>query len=440
MSLLQARPAWQLPVQWPDAAAAAVDAGAVVRERLLKAGILFALLALTVLDRFGFRVTENTSVSVGMMAMYALAAAMVLGGAAELHARAALAYVALVGVALLSLLVNAAFTPLPYLSNLSLLLLIALYAPLCVSLRPGAVSPDLWRRTVRLFIGFALFVGLAGIAQYFLQFVFRPAWLFDYTPLIPERLQATRGWNTAYTVSDSPGAWTKANGFFLREPSIFSVLMAFGLLCELSLARRKWVMAIFGLGLVLSYSASGLVCLAVALLFPLGRGTLMRILSFAFLGTALFLLLGDALNLSYMLNRSDEILVKNSSAYCRLVAPAADAVRLLHTDPWTSLLGHGPGSMVRLRAGCTGDAQTTFAKLTIEYGLLGMGALGALMLFALNRASAPVRIRVAAGVTWFMLGGNLLDSLYLLFIYLVSAMWPEDAARKPLEREVRTRR
>jgi hypothetical protein len=443
MSSSDARAAWQLPVQWPAAATArkvrfpapASQVGAGFRDPLLKAAILFAMLALTVLDRFGLRVVGESSVPVGMMAMYGLAGAMLLTGAAEPNFRATLTYLAIASIATLSLLVNAAFTPLSFVSKMSFLLLILLYLPLCVSLRREAISPDLWRWTVGLYVAFAVFVAMAGIAQYFAQFVFRPGWLFDYTPLLPERIRATRGWNTAYTVGiNLPGAWTKSNGFFMREPSIFSIVMAFGLLCELSLARRKWVMAVLGLGLVISYSGSGLLCLAVALLFPLGRTTLMRVLAFAFLAAAVFLLFRDALNLSYTVNRFDEFLVRNSSSYCRFVAPGAEAIRQINSDPWTSLLGHGPGSMVRMGGECANNwTQTTYAKVVIEYGLLGTLAFGFLMLGALNRSAAPIRIRVAAGVAWLLLGGNLLDSLHLLFIYVVSAMWPEHAARVALK-------
>ena len=60
MSSWQARPAWQLPVQWPDGAAR-LGASAAVPERLFKAAIVLAMLALTVLDRFGLALTERAS-------------------------------------------------------------------------------------------------------------------------------------------------------------------------------------------------------------------------------------------------------------------------------------------------------------------------------------------------------------------------------------------
>ncbi len=431
MARAEARAAWQLPLQWPQAAARRDAVASPLAGRLLKAALLFAMLALTVLDRFGLRVTAEGSVPVGLLAMYGLGAAMLLGGLAELNLPAALAYVALASVAGASLVVNAAAQPPAFLSAMSFLLLVTLYAPLALALRPEAVTPRLWRWTMDLFLRFALLVAFAGIAQYFVQFVFNPSWLFDYTPLIPERIQATRGFNTVYAVQAASAAWTKANGFFMREPSIFSVMMAFALLCELSLARRRWAMASFALALVLSYSGSGLLTLAAGLLFPLGWRTVARIVGAAAVGIALFVVLGDALNLSYTVDRFDEVGSRNSSAYCRFVYPGVAALEQLDSSLWTSLVGHGPGSMEKMGADCRPGGQTTYAKALFEYGIVGAFAFGALMFGALNRSGAPLRIRVGAAVAWLLLGGNLLDSLYLLFIYIVSAMWPPGIARRP---------
>jgi hypothetical protein len=436
MSSWQARPAWQLPVQWPEGATHR-DRGRVVREWLLKAGMLLAMLGLTVLDRFGLRVTENSGAPAGLIVMCALVAAMLLGGAAQLNFRAAFSYLALVSVATISVLLNAADMPAPFISKGSLLYLIVLYVPFCFSLRQGAVAPELWRWTVSLFIAFAVFLGVAGIVQYFVQFVFRPEWLFDFTPLVPKRLQAGGEWNTEYQIysnfSTREVAWMKSNGFFMREPSIFSVVMAFGLLCELSLDRRKWVMTILAAGLMVSHAASGLLCLAAGLVFFLGRSNLARACAFAVLAAGVVFLFRDTQNVRIYLDRVDELATTNSSAYCRFVAPTLDVVRNIDRAPWTSVVGNGPGSLARMvgkfSAAGACSTQTTFAKVLFEYGLAGTLAVGVLIIGALNQSSAPLPIRVGVGVAWVMLGANLLDGLYLLFIYVVSAMWPEGTAR-----------
>jgi hypothetical protein len=56
-----------------------------------------------------------------------------------------------------------------------------------------------------------------------------------------------------------------------------------------------------------------------------------------------------------------------------------------------------------------------------------------LMLLALNRSACPIRMRVALGLDWVLLGSALLSPGALLGIYLISAMWPERTAERAVE-------
>jgi hypothetical protein len=426
MRVAAVSPAWQLP-------------GIAASEPLLKAGIVFAVLSLTVFDRFGLKVTADWSLPAAIAAMYALTALMLFTGSAELSRRGALAFIAVVTTAGLSFLVNHWFEPRPHQSMTAWMLVPLSYAPFALALGPGTVDVRLWRWTARLFASFAVLVAAAGIVQFFAQFVLSTDWLFNYTPLIPEALRTSGRWNTVNPVSNwvqADGYWIKANGFFLREASMFSLLLALGIVCELALGARRWALAMLAAGLVLSYSGSGLLCLAVAMAFPLGRGTLLRILGLAACAALLALVLGDALNLSYTVDRLAEFGSERSSAYCRFIHPAV-AVAIhpalavasgLDTDAWSALLGHGPGSMTRAGATCVDLHQPTYGKLLFEYGLLGGLAFGALVLQALNRSAAPLRIRVALGVSWLFIGGNLVSSEVLTMIFLLCAMWPPGSA------------
>jgi hypothetical protein len=418
MSVAALRSGWALPGVTPAGAP-------------LKAGLLFAVLALTVFDRFGLKLTADWSLPAAILAMYVLAAIMILTGAAELNRGGALGFVAVVTAAGLSFLVNAWFEPRSYQSVTAWLLVILSYAPFVVALAPQAAGRRLWCWTARLFANFVVVVALAGIAQFFVQFVFHPPWLFDYTPLIPEAIRASGQWNTVNPVSNwvqADGYWIKANGFFLREASMFSLLLAFGIVCELSLGARRWALAVMAAGLVLSYSGSGLLCLAVALAFPLGRQTVLRGLGVAACAGLLALAFGDALNLNYTVNRLAEFGSERSSAYCRFVHPAVVVLQGLDTDAWSALLGHGPGSMTRMGATCVDLHQPTYGKLLFEYGLVGALAFAALVLHALSRSGAPLRIRVALGLTWIFIGGNLVSSEVIAALYLLCAMWPPGAA------------
>ena len=423
MSAAAVRPVW-LPIHWPTHAPRPNG------EPLLQAAILFVLLSLTVLDRFGLRVLPDWSLPPPILAMYVLAATMLLTGAAALNRRSALGFVAVVASAGLSFLVNTWFEPRPHQSITSWLLVILSYAPFVLTLA-GDTDPRLWRWTLRMFIGFTLLVAIAGIAQFAAQFVLRPIWLFDYTSFIPEPIRTAQGWRTVHPVADwvqSDGYWMKSNGFFLREPSIFSLAMALGMVCELALGARRWVLALLAAALVLSYSGSGVLCLAVAMAFPLGRRTLVRVIGLALLAALLLVLFGDALNLSYTLHRAAEFGSENSSAYCRFVHPWLSVLQQLDTNWWSALLGHGPGSMTRAGASCADLHEPTYGKLLFEYGLAGAVAFGVFVVQALNRARAPLRLRVALGVSWLFLGGHLVNSELLPTIFLLSAMWPAGAA------------
>ncbi|HWI38428.1 MAG TPA: hypothetical protein VNU64_18410 [Burkholderiales bacterium] len=415
MSVAVLRPAWQLP------ALARADA-------VLKAGLVLAVASLTFLDRFGLRVTADWALPASMAAVYALVALMLLVGAAQVDRLRAAAFVAVVGVAGASFLVNTWFEPRPQQSVSAWMLVVLSYAPF--ALRLGHADPRLWRWTARLFANAAALVAAAGIAQFFAQFFTDAGWLFDYTPLIPEALRTSGQWNTVNPVASwvqADGYWIKSNGFFLREASMFSVALAFGIVCELALGARRWAIALMGAGLVLSYSGSGLLCLAVALAFPLERRTVLRILALAAVAGVLALVLGDALNLSYTVNRIAEFGDERSSAYCRFIHPAVAFAQGLHTDAWSLALGHGPGSMSRAGATCVDLHQPTYGKLLFEYGLAGAMAFGALVLHALNRAVAPLRLRVALGVSWLFLGGNLVASEILAALFLFCAVWPSEA-------------
>jgi hypothetical protein len=378
-----------------------------------------ALVALTLLDRFGLRLSDSYSIHPSLVASYGLAAVMLVTDSARIDRAGVLMYVAVVTVAALSFVINASLEPHPSASIGSLMLVFVLYAPFVLRLRPSVGTPELWQLVIRWYIRIALLCALAGIAQFYAQFVFDAPWLFDYRPFIPAAIRGSGIYNT----TNYAGALVKSNGFFLREASGLSFYMALALICEASFAKRKWVLAVLALALVVSYSGSGLLALGTAMLFPLGKRSLARVLLALVAGAIFVLLFGDALNLYYTLGRLDEFDpdATTSSAYYRFVAPAKLLAAQFDSAPWTALLGHGPGTTQKFGADVFA---TTYGKLLFEYGLGGAIAFGALVLAAIGRSAAPVRIRVALIVSWFFLGGNLVTPDPLLLIFLITGVWP----------------
>lgn len=383
---------------------------------------IFALMSLTVLDRFGVRATDTYSINPALVALYGLVAVAMLTNSAQVNGVGALTYVGAITVAGLSFVVNLSLDSHKYTSLTSLGLLLVLYAPFVVCLRPTVGTTALWHWTMKWFIAFSVGVAVAGIVQFYAQFVFHAPWLFDYTSFIPRAIRSSGVYNTTNPV----GSLIKSNGFFLREASGFSWYMALALVCEWSLKKRKLVMAVLALAILVSYSGSGLLALGLAMLFPLGQRTLLRVLAAVVVGAIVIALFGDALNLTYTLGRIGEFDpgATSSSAYCRFIMPAKVASEQIDSDVWTVLLGHGPGTMQKMFDTC----ETTYGKVLFEYGLFGAIAFAALIAAAVNRASAPIRIRVVLVVQWLLLGGSLLAPESMLLIIMMSAFWPARVA------------
>jgi hypothetical protein len=428
MRLAPSSASWRLPRSWtvdPDRRAMTAPAASATAAtpRWLKGMFIFALMSLTVLDRFGLRATETYSINPALVALYGLVAVALWTRSAQFNGVGALTFVGIVTVAGLSFVLNLSLDSHKYTSLTSLGLLLVLYAPFAVCLRPTVGTTALWRWMMKWFIVFCVGLAVAGIVQFYAQFVFHAPWLFDYTNFIPPMIRSSGVYNT---VNHSSVSVIKSNGFFLREASGFSWYMALALVCEWSLKKRRLVMAVLALAIVVSYSGSGLLALGVALLFPLGQRTLQRVLAVIVVGIIVYVLLGDVLNLTYTVGRIGEFEpgATKSSAYCRFILPAKVASEQIDSDLWTALLGHGPGTMQKMFDTC----ETTYGKVLFEYGLFGAIAFAALILAAVNRAGAPIRVRVVLIVQWLLLGGSLLAPESMLIIILMSAFWPARVA------------
>ncbi|HEY9063563.1 MAG TPA: hypothetical protein VIO33_01175 [Burkholderiaceae bacterium] len=440
MKLTQPRALWRIPPSWERDAAKraraagyepvfdttsisdAVEVAPSAEARmpgLLKAAFIFALLSLTVLERFGLRLSELYSVNPAVFAMAGMLLAALISHNLRLSPFGSLMYIAVFAVVGGSFAVNAALSGKQLVSLGSMGLLIVMYAPFAFTLRPATANLATWRWALNCYVMFAVFLAVCGVLQFYAQFAFKPPWLFDYTPMLPAAIRASGTYNT----TNAAGALglIKANGFFLREASGFSFQMAFALLCEWSTRRRKWVLAPLLLGLVVSYSGSGLLALAVAMLFPLGQRTVVRLFVAGVSIGVIVLTLGDVLNLDYTINRIGEFSSTKSSAYCRFISPAVLIAEQIDSDPWSVFLGHGPGVTQKMFSAC----ETTYGKVIIEYGLLGALAIGGLVFGAIHRRWIPVRIRAALTVQWLLLGGNLLTPESLLLILYICGWWPE---------------
>lgn len=365
------------------------------RRRAVALAFLFLVLAVTVLQRFGLNF-GSYSLNASLVAVFALlVVAAAAGGLAVSGARLCLYAVCMIA-ALTSALLNERGS-----SIASLGLLAVMYLPFVFVLTPAAgLGPE---RARDVFLDVAVFCAVAGVAQFYAQFVFHADWLFDFTARIPAFLRGPSGYNT---VIEAAGSF-KSNGFFFREPSGFSFVMALGLLIEWLSHRRLHRVAFLGLALLLTYSGTGLLALLIGLVVPMSGRNLARLLLVAAIGAALFFVLRAPLNLSFTVDRLAEFGSERSSAYIRYIAPGRLVADVAAQSPELLWFGHGPGTIFRQQLGYEFH-DPTWAKLIFEYGVVGLVSFLALFLVSLGGA-APLRVRAVLFGGWLVMGGHLLS-------------------------------
>jgi hypothetical protein len=395
---------------------------------LLRAMALLLLLSATVLQRFGVN-GGALSTSLALPVMYGFLAVAGLAGALELSIPRTLLFGACMAVGVASLLLNETDS-----SFASLALLCAIYVPFAFLLRPGALASCDAAWISARFLDVAAFCALCGVVQFAAQLVVHARWLFDFTPYIPEPLRASGTFNTVIPI----GSLNKSNGFFFREPSGFSYVMALGIVWEQASHRRPLRLLLLAAGLLLSYSGTGILALLLAMLHPFGVKTVLRLGVLALLGTAVFWLLGDALNLSFTLGRVNELSADSSesSGYMRYVAPLRLVTETFDQTPWSAWLGHGPGTIFRtLRSYSYHDP--TWSKLLFEYGALGFVTFLTLFLLTLRRGGLPIRGRAALFWGWLIMGGHLLSPEQNFMTLMLVGLMPLGSAIAPRQEQPR---
>src|SRR5512138_1257392 len=413
---------------WSGASASVPDERPTRDTRAVRACTVIALLSTTVLARFGANV-GGESLPISLAALYVLVAALALSQRARIEGTTMMLYGSVLVFAYVSWFMNTSYGAVNRASPSSLLFLIALYLPFVITMRASLGDASEWRWTVRAFGNIALLCALAGIAQFFAQFIIDTPWLFDFSHYLPEAVRNLGTYNTQIPV----GNLYKSNGFFLREPSAFSFLMALAAIVELNTEKRWHRVALFVFALLLTYSGTGVLALLIGLMFPLGRNTLVRLVALVVGGGLLIALLGDTLNLSFTVNRLQEFGSEHSSAYIRYIAPMHVIAGSIDASPWSAVFGHGPGSIQRT-AQSFQAFDPTWAKLLFEYGLVGCTAMLALVIHALSQSRVPTQVAAVLFFSWLIMGGHLLSPDNVSMLYVLACMWrlqsPSESARE----------
>lgn len=303
----------------------------------------------------------------------------------------------------------------------SLVFLMVLHAPyVLVAARGQAVDVRVMQR---LFSQLCMFVAWCGIVQFGIQFVIGPVLAFPVENFLPDALQV-QAFNKQGPLAYGYNIY-RSNGVFLLEPSFFSQFMAIGIAFELAVTGAWMRAAIMGVALVLSYSGTGMIVLAVCLPVVAVVYRRWQLVPLAVLAGAAVVIGADYLNLDLLVSRANEFQSSGSSAFARFVGGFYLFDQFLWDEPVRALLGYGAGTFKDYAPLVSVPvAEMAVPKMVFEFGLLGGLLYFGLLAWVVFRSPAPLVLRLAVYVTYFLSGNYIVFSHGLALSLLA---WPHAA-------------
>jgi hypothetical protein len=297
----------------------------------------------------------------------------------------------------------------------SFLMMAALASTFVFTTRSSAVtSAD----AHRFFCNLSAFIALLGIGQFFIQFLNNPALTFPIETFVPQALR-TAGYNTVSPLFYGSPLY-KSTGFVMLEPSVFSQVCAIGLMAELAGRSRLLRLVIYAIALIVAYSGTGLLILAVSLpLFVLKYRRWDLLVRGAVL-VGIVMLLSEPLNLNLLTGRFDEFGRVGSSGFARFVGWQDLFSDRLWPSTTAALFGHGAGSFEANAVGYAA-AQMAHTKIMFEFGVLGGLVYLSFIFFCIYSNGAPRILQVAITACYFMNGAY---SPTLTGLALSLLLWP----------------
>jgi hypothetical protein len=399
-------------------------------DRFVVALVTADLVLMTLLQKVAMPLSGEAQVSSLLITHYALLGVLLLARRATLDPMRLALCAGFSGLALFSQIwPDRPFTP------TSLLLAVAIYAAL-VFVMP--ISPATHRRILLNYQLVAVAVCLLVFLDHAIQLTGRE---------IPN-LELVLPAATIYKefVYIQPLYWgspySKPNAIFLLEASTTSQYIAIGLVLELAFFQRLRYLLLFGCALIATFAGTGL--LLVLLSGPLLLRRLRPALLAAGVVAAVVALVLAAASgwFEVVAKRLDEHEKSGSSAYARFIAPVETVSDLLAGEPETVLFGTGAGSIERR----PGIVWMPFAKVIVEYGVIGFLAWFGYFSVAMLGGGAPLIAAWVALIQYHLLNGSFLVPLNAFLCCVLAAGYRivpraeppaaarSTAARRPVER------
>jgi hypothetical protein len=386
------------------------DAHALAFDRGL---LLVPLIAATFFSKFALPPLGELGISIGVGVILLAVVVGAVWGRIELAPGSLLVFLLFMAFLGLSPLYRGVdFSP------LSVLFTAALHFPYVLRVKGAQDRTD---EMLKLFSDYAVFFACCGIVQFGLQFVIGSALAFPIENFVPDLLQV-QAFNKQGALAYGSEIY-RSNGIFMLEPSFYSQLMAVAIVSELCSANRLWRLALYAAALVLSYSGTGMIVLAICLPIAAVFYGRWQLIPLGLLSLGLLYIAADLLSLDLFVQRAGEFDSTGSSAFARFVGGFYLFDQFLWDSPVHTLLGYGPGSFKDYAALATVPvAEMAMPKMIFEYGLVGGLSYFILLGVAVFSCGGPLLVRLAIYVTYF-LSGNLIVFTHGLALTLL--IWPK---------------
>ena len=308
-------------------------------------------------------------------------------------------------------------------SLLSVLLLLAMYAPFCLTLAPSLRC--LYRPVLQFFTTLMAIVAVVAVVQMLLQLA---GWSYsDPLANFPSEV-LNKGYNTAYPV-EYGSAIVKSNAFIFLEPSFLSQFLALAFVVELTIGARLWRLLLYFGAILTTVSGTGVILLAfgiVVLLFKRAdRRPIMFLLPFVF---AVVVTLATPVGSLFTTRVSGESSTETSSSNARFVEPYERVYDDLNQSVQHLVVGRGPGFAERAAndAFVREDIPIVYPvvpKLSYEYGLVAGLLFAGFIAFAFLNRTPSLVIASSALLMHFFLSGSLLQAHTVYLCYVLTSLF-----------------
>jgi hypothetical protein len=280
-------------------------------------------------------------------------------------------------------------------SVLSLLMIVAIYAPLCVRYQ---VEEEFYRKCMQFFINCMLLISAIVWIEHVIQVAVGYRYWVNLDNIIPVKMQFK---TYAYIHPlQYNGKYLEPNGIFFLEPSILSQFLAMALIIEFRIFRRWRNIILFGLTLLATFAGTGLFMVLACLPFLIPRIS-MRTFLVGMMGSAtVAVVLVTTGWLERAMGRFEELGMNGRSGNERFVAPMQKLAEALQ-KPDSLFHGSGAGS---IPIG-GGEVWWPFTKDVVEYGLLMAVAFYVFAAWSVFKGARDIAIPIAALLAYSFLGG-----------------------------------